>query len=303
MVFINKTNVVRIYALISVMFFALVSTFAQSSFEVDAVEAQKHLLKHVDPIYPPIAKAVHVQGEVVLQIEIGQDGHVLNAKPLSGPEMLRGAAADSVKQWKYSPFEKNTTAANVSTKVTVSFSLGVAVDPHDDEIAKVYFPLSRECIELVSQRADPTEEAKACQKAAEQADLFSKDSRFIERRSSYVYYTTSLIRDKRPKEAVVIGEKAIAVVLQGHDDGSGSSAAYGVTGQAKAFSGDLIGADSDLETAENFQRKALDTPAGHELNKSYSQTLKSLLSFHAQVLTAMNKQSEAQKKLEEANKL
>lgn len=118
-----------------------------------------------------------------------------------------------------------------------------------------------------------------------------------------MYYATALIRDKRPVEAVAIGEKAIAVVLQGHDDGSGASAAYGVTGQAKAFSGDLVGADKDLGTAEDYQRKALDTPAGHELNKSYSQTLKSLLNFHAQVLTAMGKQPEAKEKMEEANKL
>jgi hypothetical protein len=102
---------------------------------------------------------------------------------------------------------------------------------------------------------------------------------------------------------VAVGEKAIAVVLQRHDDGSGSSAAYGVTGQAKAFSGDLAGADKDLETAEEFQRNALDSPAGHELAKEYSQTMKSLLSFHAQVLTAMGEQSRAEAKTQEAAKL
>ena len=99
-----------------------------------------------------------------------------------------------------------------------------------------------------------------------QADRFSTDTRFIERRSAYVYYATAVIRAKKPKEAVAVGQKAIAFVLQGHDDGSGSSAAYGVSGQAKAFSGNLGGADKDLETAEGFQRKALDSPAGHELS-------------------------------------
>jgi hypothetical protein len=91
--------------------------------------------------------------------------------------------------------------------------------------------------------------------------------------------------------------------LQGQDDGSGSSAAYGVTGQAKALSGDLVGANKDLEVAEDYQRKALGTPAGHELSKIYSQTLKSLLNFHAQVLTALGKPDEAQAKSEEASKL
>jgi hypothetical protein len=50
---------------------------------------------------------------------------------------------------------------------------------------------------------------------------------------------------------VTVADKAVAVVLLGHDDGSGSSAAYSVRGQAKALVGDLTGADQDLEKAEN----------------------------------------------------
>ena len=201
------------------------------------------------------------------------------------------------------PFERNGTPIGASVKITVPFVLDTPVDPNDEKVAETYFPLSDTCDRLVLQRADPAEQASACEKAAEQADRFSKNSRFIERRSAYVYYATALIRDKRPKEAVTVGEKAIAVVLQGHDDGSGSSAAYGVTGQALALSGDLVGADKYLATAEDYERRALDTPAGHELSKSYSQTLKSLLSFHAQVLTALGEQNRADAKLQEANKL
>jgi TonB family protein len=300
--FINEKNLLGTLLVVAFALATSTSAIAQSTNEVDDAEAQKHLLKHVDAIYPPIAKAAHVQGEVILSIEIGTDGHVLSVKPLGGPSMLIGSATDAVKNWEYQPFEKDGSLTNVSTKVKVPFALGIP-DPKDEEIASAYFPLSRKCIQLVGQGADPAEQASACQKAAEQADRFSKDSRFIERRSSYVYYATSLIRDKRPKEAVVSGEKAIAVVLQGHDDGSGSSAAYNVTGQAKALSGDLAGGDKDLEIAEDYQRKALDSPAGHELSKSYSYTLKSLLTFHAQVLNALGKQAQAQAKLDEAGKL
>ena len=301
--FIHGKNLLLTLLVVALAFTTLTSAVVAQSTEVDDAEAQKHLLKHVDAIYPPIAKAAHVQGDVILSIEIGKDGHVLNVKSLGGPSMLIGAATDAVNKWEYQPFEKSGSLICVSTKVRVPFALGIPVDSKDEEIANAYFPLSRKCIQLVSQGSDPAEQATACQKAAEQADRFSTDSRFIERRSAYVYYTTSLIRDKRPKEAVVSGEKAIAVVLQGHDDGSGSSAAYGVTGQAKALSGDLAGGDKDLEIAEDFQRKALDSPAGHELNKSYSQTLKSLLTFHAQVLNALGKQAQAQTKLSEASKL
>jgi len=284
-------------------FAAFASAVAQESLEIDETEAQKHLLKHVDPVYPAIAMAAQIQGAVVLQIEIAEDGHVRKVKALSGPPMLIGAATSAVKQWQYRPFERSGTPIGASVKVTVPFVLDTPVDPNDEKVAEAYFPLSDTCDRLVLQRADPAEQASACEKAAEQADRFSKNSRFIERRSAYVYYATALMRDKRPKEAVVVGEKAIAVVLQGHDDGSGASAAYGVTGQAKALSGDLAGADKYLEIAEDYERKALDTPAGHELNKDYSQALKTLLEFHAQVLTSLREEAKAQTKLDEANKL
>jgi hypothetical protein len=101
----------------------------------------------------------------------------------------------------------------------------------------------------------------------------------------------------------VAGDKAVAVVLLGHDDGSGSSAAYGVRGQAKAFAGDLIGADQDLNRAEEYERTALSGPAGQSLNLEYTRTLKGLLNFHVQVLTALGKQGEAAAKLDQANKL
>lgn len=102
---------------------------------------------------------------------------------------------------------------------------------------------------------------------------------------------------------MAVGDKAVAVVMLGHDDGSGSSAAYSVRGHAKAFAGDLTGADQDLEKAEEYERNALSGPAGQSLNAEYTRTLKGLLNFHAQVLAAMGKQSEADKKLEQASKL
>ena len=79
---------------------------AQTSFKVDDADAQQHLLKHVDPEYPGIAKAAQVQGEVVLQLDIGTDGRVMKATPLSGPPMLLQAAADAARQWQYKPFEE-----------------------------------------------------------------------------------------------------------------------------------------------------------------------------------------------------
>jgi hypothetical protein len=173
----------------------------------------------------------------------------------------------------------------------------------DDSISQTYMALDRDCRALVNKRGDATETIAACKKVADQADKFAPQSHFITRRAAYVFYTTALIQANKPEEAVVVGNKAVAIVLLGHDDASGSSAAYNVRGQAKAIAGDLTGADQDLEKAEAYQRDGLNSPAGKELNAEYTRVLKGLLTFHAQVLIAMGKQGAAGIKLDQANKL
>ena len=173
----------------------------------------------------------------------------------------------------------------------------------DESMSQTYMALDRDCRSLVNKRADPTETMAACKKVSDEADRFAPQSHFLTKRAAYVFYTIALIQGKKAQDAVVAGDKAVAVVLLGHDDGSGSSAAYGVRGQAKAFAGDLIGADQDLNKAEEYERNALSGPAGQSLNAEYTKTLKGLLNFHAQVLTALGKQTEAAAKLDQASKL
>src|ERR1035438_118469 len=74
-------------------------------------EGTQHLLQHADPIYPPIAKAAHVQGTVLLHVDVDERGNVTKAEVIGGPPMLRGAATDAVKHWTYRPFEINGKAS------------------------------------------------------------------------------------------------------------------------------------------------------------------------------------------------
>lgn len=172
----------------------------------------------------------------------------------------------------------------------------------DDSVSQAYMALDRECRNLVSKH-DAANAVIACKKVADEADRYDPSTHFITRRGAYVFYTTSLIQAKKFQDAIRVGDKAVGVVQLGHDDASGSSAAYGVRGQAEAFAGDLVSADRDLEKAENYERDGLNSPAGHELSFEYSKTLKGLLMFHSQVLTAMGMQDAAAKKSAEAAKL
>lgn len=172
----------------------------------------------------------------------------------------------------------------------------------DDSVSQSYMALDKDCRNLINKH-DATNGVIACKKVADEADKYDPSSHFITRRGAYVFYTTSLIQAKQFQEAVRVGDKAVAVIMLGHDDASGSSAAYGVRGQAEAFAGDLVSADRDLEKAENYERDGLSSPAGGELSFAYSKTLKGLLMFHTQVLAAMGKQDSAAKRNAEAAKL
>jgi protein TonB len=73
------------------------------------------------PDYPMLAKLAHVHGKVILQAVIGKDGSVSAAKVISGNRLLRGAAVDAVRQWRYKPYQLQGKPVDVSTIVTVEF--------------------------------------------------------------------------------------------------------------------------------------------------------------------------------------
>jgi TonB family protein len=224
---------------------------------VNTGSANLHIAKQTSPVYPPIAKAAHISGQVKLRIEIGIDGHITNTKVLSGPPMLVGSAQECVKQWLYEPVLRDGKPIPASTIVTVSFDLPAPVNPNDKQIASRFFPLLQACIKAVSSNIDPARQADTCKQAADVAQTFSSQERFIERRSAFVYASTALRRNNQLKEALDYANRAVFVVQQGYDDGSGSGAAYGVRGQANAQLGNLMEASDDLAKAEDFERSAI----------------------------------------------
>lgn len=82
------------------------------------------LLAQVPPIYPQNAKEMHVEGTVILRIFVDKDGAVKNADAISGPDALRRAAADAVRQWMYRPFEFLGAPTEVESNVRIIFTLG-----------------------------------------------------------------------------------------------------------------------------------------------------------------------------------
>jgi protein TonB len=81
------------------------------------------LIRKVLPTYPPLARGVRIQGQVVLQAVISKQGTIENLRLLSGHPMLVSAAIEAVRQWRYRPYILNNEPVEVETQITVNFSL------------------------------------------------------------------------------------------------------------------------------------------------------------------------------------
>jgi TonB family protein len=301
---------------------------------VDAKTLLQHILKQAPPFYPPIAKVAHIEGTVVLQIQVDAKGNVEWAKAISGPQMLIQAAIDSVKQRTYKPFEKDGQQVPAQGPVNMIYTLGgssgssgplsksssaepasrvITVHvraegdpgPADDKISTEYYKFWEDCTKGVLAHANTDATVSACKSAADTATQFAADTRYIERRSSSVYAATALANVGKFKEGLTYANRAVEVVQLGHDDNAGSEAAYATKGTIEGYLGDFASADKDLDIAEGFERKAIasmekDAPSVAAMNR---RSLARDLKIHAEILKGMNRPADAQAKLDEVSKL
>ena len=79
--------------------------------------------RDVRPAYPRIARAIRVEGDVVLEAVISTEGRVTDVRVVESVRLLDQAALDSVWQWQYEPARLNGVAVPVAATITVKFSL------------------------------------------------------------------------------------------------------------------------------------------------------------------------------------
>jgi TonB family protein len=100
-----------------------------SSIETDPVVelssplAGSSILRGVEPDYPEQALQQGVQGPVVLEIHIGQDGRVREVTEISGPPLLVKAATDVVRKWQFKPRVAGGRRVEMQTTITLNFRL------------------------------------------------------------------------------------------------------------------------------------------------------------------------------------
>lgn len=75
------------------------------------------------PKYPSIAKQAHIQGVVIIDTTIDEQGNVVQAHVVSGPSLLIAAALEAVANWKYEPTRLNGEPVSIQMHVEVHFTL------------------------------------------------------------------------------------------------------------------------------------------------------------------------------------
>jgi TonB family protein len=76
-----------------------------------------------NPVYPPTAKSMRMTGVVKVEVVIDEQGQVAAVQNTSGPSLLRGAATDAIRKWKFKPFVRDGEPVKATGFVSFNFSL------------------------------------------------------------------------------------------------------------------------------------------------------------------------------------
>jgi len=85
--------------------------------------------RKVQPAYPQIARSARANGAVQIQVTISESGEVINAQAISGHPMLREAALQAAKQWRFKPTELSGVPVKTQGVITFNFDTGKTATP------------------------------------------------------------------------------------------------------------------------------------------------------------------------------
>ena len=79
--------------------------------------------RRVRAIYPEFAKAAGLNGEVAVEIVVGENGKVISARALSGPVLLRQSAVSAALGWRYVPATVDGAPAQAVGRINFRFGM------------------------------------------------------------------------------------------------------------------------------------------------------------------------------------
>ena len=98
-------------------------TEPHASVPSNSVVVPPRLISSAVAVYPEAAKAIHAEGVVTVEATINETGKVSDARAISGPAVLRQAATDALRRWKYQPGTVDGKPMTAKILVGVRFNL------------------------------------------------------------------------------------------------------------------------------------------------------------------------------------
>jgi TonB family protein len=87
--------------------FSLMLAIPPAAMAQDCPEQLPKVIQHAQPSYPPLARQTRIQGDVRVKLTT-DGGSVADAEITEGHPMLRKAAEDNVRSWKFAPHHPGT---------------------------------------------------------------------------------------------------------------------------------------------------------------------------------------------------
>lgn len=69
----------------------------------------RKVTRRIPPVYPELARRMHISGSVRISAAVAPDGSVTETKTVNGNKMLSIAAEDAVRKWKFAPADAAST--------------------------------------------------------------------------------------------------------------------------------------------------------------------------------------------------
>lgn len=75
----------------------------------NTASSDRKIASRVTPVYPDLAKKMHIHGVVKVEAIVRPNGSVKTTRVLGGNPVLVDAALDAVGKWKFEPAQNETT--------------------------------------------------------------------------------------------------------------------------------------------------------------------------------------------------
>lgn len=283
---------------------ASVPSVGQQPAEIAKANADEHLVKRIDPEYPPLARAARLQGKVLLKATISKDGDVTAVTVVSGHPMLIPSAVEAIKKWQYKPFLVDGQPAVVTTEIEVPFSLGISEGDYkqQQDASNDYFKQEKKCRDLLHEQQYLDAE-QTCRPLIELAAKLPSERR-LERLSAYQYAGHADFGQRKFSEALGFYKQELEIAeaaLKPTD----AELAYAYRDVAHGLHGtaDLQQARPYYEHAISTLEQARDHVDSAFLKNEYSRTMKTVLHEYAALLRQTGDSSGADAAEQRANSI